>query len=108
MLTKTYKVEGESDASSCDLRKYSFLPRLSLLLLSACIAATYFKSQTSFLEAAMKRPASKLHKAVQQITTKERRESDLCLAGRNNLLNLTIAVSKHLHVTGKDSNGFDI
>ncbi len=64
MLTKTYKVEGESDASSCDLRKYSFLPRLSLLLLSACIAATYLMSQMSFLEAAMKRPASKLHKAV--------------------------------------------
>ena len=36
---------------------------------------------------------------------KERRDSDVYLAGTTKLLNLKLAVSKHLHVTGKVING---
>lgn len=53
----------------------------------------------------MKRPASKLSKAVQAITKRTHRATDLYLVGRWNHLDLTVAACKHLYVTGKDSNG---
>jgi len=82
---------------------------LSLLLLSAFIAATLlYNHKNNFRIPAMKRPISKLNKAVQQLTKRERKESDLYLAGRWNSLNSTVATTEHLHVTGKDANGFDI
>ncbi len=66
-----------------------------------------YSHKNNFLEAAMKRIASKLHKAVQQLTKREHKESGLYLAGRYTELNLTVAVCEHLHVTGKDVNGFE-
>ena len=81
----------------------------SLLLLSAFIAATLlYNLKISFHAAVMKRPASKLNKAVQQVNKRQSKESDLHLGARWNSLNLTAAVVKHLHVTGKDANGFEI
>jgi len=81
----------------------------SLLLLSPFIAATLlYNHKISFHAAVMKRPASKLTKAVQQVNKKQSKESDLHLGARWNSLNLTAAVIKHLHVTGRDTNGFDI
>jgi len=67
-----------------------------------------YSHKNNFPEAAMKRPASKLHKAVQKLTKKERKESGLYLAGRYTELNLTVDGSNHLRVIGKDINGFDI
>ncbi len=81
----------------------------SLLLLSAFIAVTLlYNHKISFRAAVMKRPASKLTKAVQQVNKKQSKESDLHLGARWNNLNLTAAVIKHLRVIGKDTNGFDI
>ena len=59
------------------------------------------------MTAAKKRPVSKLDKAVQTINKRERRALDLFL-GRWNRLVLTVAACKHLHVTGKDSNGLEV
>lgn len=53
----------------------------------------------------MKRPVSKRNKALHAFTKHDRRATDLYLVGRWNHLNLTIAAAKHLHVSGKDSNG---
>ena len=66
-----------------------------------------YNHKNSFIEAAMKRPVSKLTKAVQQISKRQRKETDLYLGGRWNHLDLTLAVCNHLHVTGFDSNGFE-
>ena len=60
------------------------------------------------MTAARKRPTSKLEKAVQTINKRERRTLDIFLVGRWNHLDLTVAAAKHLHITGKDSNGLDV
>lgn len=60
------------------------------------------------MTAAKKRPVSKLEKAVQTINKRERRALDLYLVGRWNHLDLRVAACKHLHVTGKDSNGLEV
>ncbi len=60
------------------------------------------------MTAARKRPVSKLDNAVQTINKRERRALDLLLVGRWNHLDLTVAACKHLHVTGKNSNGLEV
>ena len=60
------------------------------------------------MTAAKKRPVSKLEKAIQTINKRERRALDSYLVGSWNHLDLTVAACKHLHVTGKDSNGLEV
>lgn len=82
---------------------------LSLLLPSCFIAATLlYNHKISFHAAMVKRPVSKLTKAVQQVTKRERKERTLYLGGRWNNFDLTLAVCKHLHTIGFDKNGFEL
>ena len=60
------------------------------------------------MTAAKKRHVSKLDKAVQTINKRERRALDFLLVGCWNILDLTVAGCKYLHVTGKDSNGLEV
>ncbi len=82
---------------------------LALLLPSCFIAATLlYNHKISFHAAMVKRPVSKLTKAVQQVTKRERKERTLYLGGRWNNFDLTLAVCKHLHTIGFDKNGFEL